>query len=160
MKEIQAHKTGDYGQISLQMEALLSGESDTLANLSNAAAALWLLLPDINWAGFYIRRGDDLTLGPFQGKPACTRIPLGQGVCGMAARRGETVLVPDVHAFPGHIACNGDSRSEIVIPLFAGATLWGVLDIDSPTLNRFNREDQVGLERIARQIEGCLIDWS
>ena len=125
MKEIQAYETGDYDQISLQLESLLAGESDTLANLSNTAAALWMLLPDINWVGFYIRRGDVLTLGPFQGKPACTRIPLGQGVCGAAAKREESVLVPDVHGFPGHIACDGDSRSEIVIPLFAGGCTLG-----------------------------------
>jgi len=157
MIEIQAHRTDDYDQIFLQLEALLSGESDPLANLSNAAAALWMLLPDINWVGFYIRRGDVLTLGPFQGKPACTRIPIGQGVCGAAAQRRETVLVPDVHAFPGHIACDGDSRSEIVIPLYTGDSLWGVLDIDSPVLNRFDQSDQKGLERIARRIEGCLV---
>lgn len=156
MREIQTQKIEDYGQISLQLEALFTEESDTLANLSNAAAALWLLLPDINWVGFYIRRGDVLTLGPFQGKPACTRIPMGQGVCGTAARRGETLLVPDVHAFPGYIACDGDSRSEIVIPLFSGDALWGVLDIDSPVLNRFDQDDQGGLERVARQIVGCI----
>jgi len=156
MKEIQSHKTNDYDQITLQVEGLLAGESDTLSNLSNAAAALMLLLPDINWAGFYIRRGNELTLGPFQGKPACTRIPIGSGVCGTAAQRGETVRVPDVHAFPGHIACDGDSRSEIVIPLFSEGKLWGVLDIDSPMANRFGESDQAGLERVARVIEGCI----
>jgi len=156
MKEIRTQKIDDYGQIYLQLEALLAGENDTLANLSNAAAALWMLLPDINWVGFYIRRGEALTLGPFQGKPACTRIPLGRGVCGTAAQKGMTVLVPDVHAFPGHIACDGDSRSEIVIPLFTGDTLWGVLDIDSPALERFNHDDQAGLERIARLIAACI----
>lgn len=156
MKEIRTQKIDDYGQIYLQLEALLAGENDTLANLSNAAAALWMLLPDINWVGFYIRRGEELTLGPFQGKPACTRIPLGRGVCGTAAQKGMTVLVPDVHAFPGHIACDGDSRSEIVIPLFTGDTLWGVLDIDSPALERFNHDDQAGLERIARLIAACI----
>ena len=156
MKEIRTQKTDDYGQIYLQLEALLAGENDTLANLSNAAAALWMLLPDINWVGFYIRRGDVLTLGPFQGKPACTRIPLGRGVCGTAAQEGKTVLVPDVHAFPGHIACDGDSRSEIVIPLFSGDALWGVLDIDSPVPNRFDQDDREGLEGAARQIEGCI----
>jgi len=156
MKEIQAYKTEDYSQICLQLEGLLAGESDPLANLCNAAAALWMLLPDINWVGFYIRRGDELVLGPFQGKPACTRIPLGKGVCGTAAQRGETVLVPDVHAFPGHIACDGDSRSEIVIPLFMGDSLWGVLDIDSPILNRFGPKDRDGLEQVARRIEACL----
>ena len=157
MKEILEKKTSDYELIAVQLEGLLGGETDTLANLSNAAAALWMLLPDINWAGFYILRGDVLTLGPFQGKPACTRIPLGQGVCGTAAKRGETVLVPDVHAFPGHIACDGDSRSEIVVPLYAGETLWGVLDIDSPVLNRFREEDRAGLTEVARVIEGCLV---
>lgn len=156
MQEIQDHKTDDYGQIALQLDALVAGETDRLANLSNAAALLFLLMPDINWAGFYILRETELVLGPFQGKPACTRIPMGKGVCGTAAAGGEPIVVPDVHAFPGHIACDCDSLSEIVIPLFSGGILWGVLDIDSPIRERFTEKDREGLIAIARRIEEIL----
>lgn len=149
MKEIRLNKTDDYRQILLQLDALMEKEAGTLANLCNAAALLWMALPGINWAGFYILRGDVLSLGPFQGKPACTRIPVGKGVCGTAAANGKTIVVSDVHAFAGHIACDGDSRSEIVIPLFAEGTLWGVLDIDSPVTGRFAERDRAGLEKLA-----------
>jgi L-methionine (R)-S-oxide reductase len=149
MKEVRLDKTDDYEQILLQLDALMEEEAGTLANLSNTAALLWMALPGINWAGFYILRGDVLTLGPFQGKPACTRIPVGKGVCGTAAASGKTIVVPNVHAFSGHIACDADSRAEIVIPLFVKGALWGLLDIDSPVPGRFAERDRAGLEKLA-----------
>ena len=127
---------------------MLTGETDVTANLANAAAAIYHALPSLNWAGFYLARGPELVLGPFQGKPACVRIPLGKGVCGTAARRRKPVLVPDVHAFPGHIACDPASRSELVVPLIRGETLIGVLDLDSPLLARFDADDQAGCEAL------------
>ena len=147
-----------YASLARSLESMLAGESDSLAHLANAAALLFEALPDINWAGFYIRRGDDLVLGPFQGKPACVRIPIGRGVCGTSAERRQTIVVPDVHRFPGHIACDAASRSEIVVPLLAGAGLAGVLDLDAPREGRFDEEDRRGLERFT----GILIpavDW-
>ena len=137
-----------YRDLLLQAQGLVSGVDDAIANAANIAALLWYGLPDLNWAGFYFRKGDELVLGPFQGKPACVRIGLGQGVCGRAAASGQTVIVPDVHAFTGHIACDAASRSEIVVPLI-GATVLGVLDLDSPCLARFDHEDAAGLEAIA-----------
>jgi GAF domain-containing protein len=131
-------KTAAYRELNDQFTALLAGERDGLANAANLTALLFQALPQINWVGFYFLRGDDLVLGPFQGKVACVRIPLGRGVCGTAAQRRETVIVPDVHAFPGHIACDAASRSEIVIPLLHQGQLLGVLDLDSPDLARFN----------------------
>ncbi len=128
---------------------LLAGEADPIANAANAAAVLWQYLPRINWAGFYFLRGETLVLGPFQGKPACVRIPLGQGVCGTAAARRETLVVPDVHDFPGHIACDAASRSEIVVPLLRAGAVLGVLDIDSPEPDRFTQADRAGCERVA-----------
>jgi GAF domain-containing protein len=128
------------------LKALLAAESDFIANLANASALLFAHLPQINWAGFYLLKGNELVLGPFQGKLACTRIKLGRGVCGTSASKRETLVVPDVEAFPGHIACDSASRSEIVIPLISRGELWGVLDIDSPILNRFTEADRVGLE--------------
>ncbi len=128
---------------------LLTGEHDPIANAANTAAAIWQHLEGINWAGFYFRQGETLVLGPFQGKPACVRIPIGQGVCGTAAARGETVLVADVHAFPGHIACDAASNSEIVVPLVQGGVVIGVLDIDSPHLARFGAAEQALFEQVA-----------
>jgi GAF domain-containing protein len=128
---------------------LLDGETDAVANAANTAAAIWQYIPDINWAGFYFLRGTGLVLGPFQGRPACVRIPLGSGVCGTAAARRQTIVVADVHAFPGHIACDAASNSEIVVPLLNGATLVGVLDIDSPRLDRFGAPERTALERVA-----------
>ena len=128
---------------------LLTGEHDPIANAANTAAAIWQHLEGINWAGFYFRQGETLVLGPFQGKPACVRIPIGQGVCGTAAARGETVLVADVHAFPGHIACDATSNSEIVVPLVQGGVVIGVLDIDSPHLARFGAAEQALFEQVA-----------
>ena len=148
-----ASKPALYREIAEQLAALLAGEPDFIANAANMAALLYHGLPDLNWAGFYFRREAELVLGPFQGKPACVRIPIGQGVCGAAAARGATVLVPDVHDFPGHIACDPVSRSELVVPLLpalagmAGEIL-GVLDLDSPLLARFDEIDREGCERL------------
>ncbi|KAA0016780.1 GAF domain-containing protein [Antrihabitans cavernicola] len=138
-----------YRQIAAQAEALVAGESDRIANAANLSALLFQELPDVNWAGFYFYDGLELVVGPFQGKPACIRIPLGKGVCGTAASTRETQLVPDVHAFAGHIACDSDSRSEIVVPLVHDGELIGVLDIDSPVPDRFDGTDRAGLEAIA-----------
>jgi|ERR1035438_10315683 L-methionine (R)-S-oxide reductase len=134
-----------YRDLKGQLAALFAGERNGLANAANMSALLYQALPDLNWVGFYFLQGSELVLGPFQGKVACVRIALGQGVCGTAARRGETVVVPDVHAFPGHIACDAASRSEIVVPLVQDGCLLGVLDLDSPELARFDQEDALGL---------------
>jgi L-methionine (R)-S-oxide reductase len=138
-----------YREVASQLEALLEGERDGLANFANCAALLSQLLPGLNWVGFYLLRGEELVLGPFQGKVACVRIALGRGVCGAAAARRETIVVPDVHEFPGHIACDSASRSELVVPLVRGGALHGVLDLDSPELARFDADDARGLERVA-----------
>jgi len=143
------NKPAAYTELARQMEALLNGEKDFIANSANTAALLWHSLPQLNWAGVYRLIGDQLVLGPFQGKPACVRIPVGKGVCGTAAHQRRTVLVPDVHAFPGHIACDTASRSEIVVPLLKHGQLLGVLDLDSPHPGRFDAADQAGLERVA-----------
>lgn len=135
-----------YRDLAASLASLLEGETDALANLSNASALLSSALDRINWCGFYILRGGELVLGPFQGKPACVRIALGQGVCGTAAAQRETLMVPDVHAFPGHIACEAASRSEIVVPIVSAGALYGVLDVDSPVIGRFDGEDRAGLE--------------
>ena len=135
-----------YETLAKQLDALLSGEDDIIANLSNASAVLNQFLDDINWVGFYIMKGDTLVLGPFQGLPACVRIPVGCGVCGTSVSEKKTMLVADVHEFPGHIACDAASQSEIVIPLIKNGQVIGVLDIDSPSKNRFRTEDQEGLE--------------
>ena len=138
-----------YRDLAEALNALLAGEPDRTANAANAAAAIYHSLPGLNWAGFYFLCGDELVLGPFQGKPACVRIPMGKGVCGIAALERRSVLVPDVDAFPGHIACDSASRSELVIPLLDGERLLGVLDMDSPDLARFDSADQAGCEALA-----------
>ena len=144
-------KAALYQELAQQLAGLLSGERDAIANAANTAALLFTSLPDLNWAGFYfLRSPEELVLGPFQGNPACVRIAIGRGVCGTAAERRATVLVEDVHAFPGHIACDSASNSEIVVPLLRGAELLGVLDIDSPKLRRFDGVDQRGIETLAR----------
>ena len=148
-----------YKDLAASLAALLKGETDALANLSNASGLLAQALDHINWCGFYLMRKGELVLGPFQGKPACVRIPMGKGVCGTAAERRTTLVVPDVNAFPGHIACDAASRSEIVVPILEGAALRGVLDVDSPDLARFDGEDRVGLEGFVR-ILVPKIDWS
>ena len=146
----------DYGTVNAQLAALVEGVPHPLSNLSNAAALLWESLGGINWAGFYRLEGDKLVLGPFMGKPACIEIPLTKGVCGAAARQNKTQLVPDVHAFPGHIACDAASRSEIVVPLRRDGQVFGVLDIDSPLLHRFSEADKDGLEAFAHILEKAL----
>jgi GAF domain-containing protein len=143
-----ASKPELYRDLAGQLAALLAGEGDRIANAANMAALVYHGLPDLNWAGFYFRRSAELVLGPFQGKPACLRIPIGRGVCGTAARRAETVRVADVHDFPGHIACDPVSRSELVVPLIQGEEVLGVLDLDSPLLARFDEADQAGCERL------------
>jgi len=143
-------KREHYRELNEQLSALLSEESDGLANAANLTALFFHALPDLNWLGFYLLRGDELVLGPFQGKVACVRIALGRGVCGTAAREQKTIVVPDVHAFPGHIACDAASRSEIVVPLLRGERLLGVLDADSPHENRFDADDAEGLEIATR----------
>ena len=143
-----ADKATLYKDLAAALEALIGDERDAVANMANAAALIWESLPDINWVGFYRNIGGELVLGPFQGKPACVRIALGRGVCGTAARDRRTVVVPDVDAFPGHIACDSASRSEVVVPVMRGAELLGVLDLDSPSLARFDDDDARGLERI------------
>lgn len=145
-------KSEAYRQAKTQLEAVLDGESDGLANAANMAALLAQLLQDLNWAGFYFLRRQELVLGPFVGKVACVRIALGRGVCGTAAQRRETVVVPDVHAFPGHIACDAASRSEIVVPLLRDGVLFGVLDLDSPKPGRFDAEDAAGLEAMVQTL--------
>ena len=137
-----------YRDLARQLVALLVGEPDPIATAANMAALIYHGLPNLNWAGFYFRSGAELVLGPFQGKPACVRIPIGQGACGTAAARGATVLVPDVHDFPGHIACDPDSRSELVVPLIEDGNVWGVLDLDSPLRARFDEIDRDGCEQL------------
>ena len=141
-----------YRDLARSVEALCLGEPDALANLANAAALANQGLPRINWCGFYLLRGDELVLGPFQGKPACVRIPLGKGVCGAAAQRRETLVVPDVLLFPGHIACDAASRSEIVVPILSEGRLVGVFDVDAPEPARFDEEDRAGLERFVNAL--------
>lgn len=138
-----------YRDLLLQARGLFEGERDAVANAANLAALIGFGLDDLNWAGFYFLKEGELVLGPFQGKPACVRIAIGKGVCGTAAAKRETVVVPDVHAFPGHIACDAASRSEIVVPLLRDGTLLGVLDLDAPIPNRFDDEDRRGLEALA-----------
>jgi L-methionine (R)-S-oxide reductase len=138
-------KAEAYRELNEQLAGVFSGERDGLANTANMSALLYQALPQVNWAGFYFLRGGELVLGPFQGKVACVRIAVGRGVCGTAAERKETLVVPDVHAFPGHIACDAASRSEIVVPMIRAGRLLGVLDIDSPDLARFDAEDRTGL---------------
>ena len=137
----------NYLLVFRQLESLLHGETNRIANLANASALLNQFLPEINWVGFYLLQGEELVLGPFQGLPACVRIPLGKGVCGTAAQKKETIRVEDVHQFPGHIACDAASRSEMVIPMIKNGGVIGVLDIDSPVKNRFDHIDQRHLEK-------------
>jgi len=149
-RSLDVTKPAAYRDLNLQLASLFEGERDGLANSANMAALLYELLPDLNWAGFYFLRGDELVLGPFQGRVACVRIALGRGVCGSAARERRTIVVPDVHAFPGHIACDARSRSEIVVPLLDGDRLLGVLDLDSRSVGRFEQDDAEGLETAVR----------
>lgn len=145
-----------YTLLSKQLAALLEGENDQIAILSNASALLNQFLDDVNWCGFYLYKEDELLLGPFQGLPACVHIAIGRGVCGTAANTMETQLVTDVHAFPGHIACDAATKSEVVVPLSKNGSLYGVLDIDSPTISRFSETDKEGIELFARTLEKYL----
>ena len=145
-----AAKPETYRELTAQLGGLLAGETNGLANTANAAALLFQGLPDLNWAGFYFLRDGGLVLGPFQGKVACVRLTLGRGVCGTAAQRRETIVVPDVELFPGHVACDHASRSEIVVPLIKDGKLLGVLDLDSPSLARFDATDATGLEGLVK----------
>jgi GAF domain-containing protein len=144
-----ADKAALYGDLASALQGLVDGEPDGIANMANAAALIWESLPDINWAGFYRNVGGELVLGPFQGRPACIRIPFGTGVCGVAAETRQVQLVEDVHAFPSHIACDSASNSEIVVPIIRDGELLAVLDIDSPKHARFDKEDEAGCVRIA-----------
>jgi L-methionine (R)-S-oxide reductase len=137
-------------------EAITDGEPDNVANMANVAALIWQFVPDLNWAGFYRVIAGGLVLGPFIGKPACIRIPVGQGVCGAAAASAQTKLVPDVHAFPGHIACDAASRSELVVPVLREGRVLAVIDLDSPVLARFDEEDAAGIEALARGIASAI----
>ena len=152
-----ASKPELYSLLDAQLRALIADEPDAVANMANCAALLFHTLPDVNWVGFYLLKENDLVVGPFQGQPACVRIPVGQGVCGAAAERRATMCVANVDEFPGHIACDSASRSEIVLPLInARGVLVGVLDIDSPKLDRFDAEDEAGLARVAERLAAKL----
>jgi GAF domain-containing protein len=142
-------RTELYANLQLQLRSLLEGERDFIANAANFSSLLYHSLPDLNWVGFYLQKGDELVLGPFQGRPACVRIAIGKGVCGTAAEQRQTILVDNVHEFPGHIACDSASNSEIVVPLILNEQLIGVLDLDSPSFARFDDEDARGLNELA-----------
>ncbi|MBF9195711.1 GAF domain-containing protein [Microvirga terrestris] len=147
---ISDSKRDFYASLAQQLTGLLEGEQDMIANTANMSALIYQFLPDLNWAGFYFMREGELVLGPFQGKTACVRIAVGRGVCGTAVERKESIVVPDVHAFPGHIACDSASRSELVVPLIKDGRVLGVLDLDSPNPNRFDDEDREGCERMVQ----------
>ena len=142
-------KAADYAALANELHSLLADERDLIANAANATSLIYHALPHLNWCGVYFHKGGELVVGPFQGRPACVRIAFGKGVCGTAAAQRKTIVVPDVHEFPGHIACDAASRSEIVIPLIVGDELFGVLDLDSPKLARFDEADRRGLEDLA-----------
>src|SRR6266545_7328426 len=149
-KQEAASKVELYANLQSQLRSLLDGERDFIANAANLCALLYHSLPDLNWAGFYLYKGDELVLGPFQGKPACVRIAMGKGVCGTAAAQRQTILVDNVHEFPGHIACDSASNSEIVVSLIKHERLLGVLDLDSPSVARFDDQDAEGLNELAQ----------
>jgi len=150
-------KAASYEELTRSLAALVEGETDALANLANATSLLANSLDRINWCGFYLMRGEDLVLGPFQGKPGCVRIRVGKGVCGAAAERRQTVVVPDVSQFPGHIACDPASRSEIAVPVIENDILRGVLDVDSPEIGRFDEEDRAGLEKFVAALTPLVV---
>jgi L-methionine (R)-S-oxide reductase len=148
-KQETTSKSEMYSNLASQLRSLLEGERDFIANAANVSSLLYHALPDLNWAGFYLLKEGELVLGPFQGKPACVRIGMGKGVCGTAAQQRQTILVDNVHEFPGHIACDSESNSEIVLPLVKHGELLGVLDLDSPVLGRFSEQDARGLNELA-----------
>ncbi len=154
-----SEKRAAYGELAAQLAALIEGEPDLVANTANMAALIYHGLPELNWAGFYFARDGELVLGPFQGKPACVRIAWGNGVCGTAAARGTAIIVADVDEFPGHIACDAASRSELVVPLVAQGRVVGVLDLDSPRRGRFDDADRVGCERLVAILLAHHRDW-
>lgn len=156
---IAPSKESLYAELAAQLAALIAGEPDLVANTANMAALVYHGLPDLNWAGFYFARGDELVLGPFQGRPACVRIGWGKGVCGSAAARGAAIVVPDVEAFPGHIACDAASRSELVVPLVVDHRVVGVFDLDSPRVGRFDDRDRAGCERLAAILLAHHREW-
>lgn len=145
-----------YRQLGQAAEALIAGESDGVANMANVAALMWEFIPDLNWAGFYRVMDGALVLGPFIGRPACVRIPLGQGVCGTAVSKAQTQLVEDVHAFPGHIACDSASNSELVVPIIRDKETVAVIDLDSPTRARFDADDAAGIEQLAKTLSAAI----
>jgi GAF domain-containing protein len=147
---VSDNKRDFYASLAQQLTGLLEGERDMIANAANMSALIFQFLPDLNWAGFYFMRGGELVLGPFQGKTACVRIAVGRGVCGTAVERQESIVVADVHAFPGHIACDSASRSELVVPLIKDGRVLGVLDLDSPNPSRFDEEDREGCETLVQ----------
>jgi len=149
-------KRAMYADLRSQLQGLLAGETDVIANTANFSALVFNTMPGLNWAGFYFLKGDELVLGPFQGKPACIRIKKGRGVCGTTVEKGEAIVVADVHAFPGHIACDVNSRSELVVPVFAQGTIFGVFDLDSPLPNRFDEVDSEGIQSLVRLLEATL----
>ena len=148
VKEVSGSKAEIYEELLRQAQGLLEGERDLIANAANVSSLVWQLVPDLNWSGFYFMKGDGLVLGPFQGKPACVRIAVGKGVCGTAVATRETQLVRDVHEFPGHIACDSASNSELVVPLVKGGVVRGVLVLDSPLIGRFDEADRIGIEAL------------
>jgi len=150
LEKVSGDKTEIYEELARQARGLLEGERDLIANAANVASLVWHIVPDLNWAGFYFLKGGELVLGPFQGKPACVRIALGKGVCGAAVERRATMLVKDVHAFPGHIACDSASNSELVVPLIGQGKVVGVFDLDSPLTARFDEDDQRGIETLVQ----------
>ncbi len=155
LTETKARTKGElYDELAAQLRALTEGEEDFIANAANFSSLLFHSLPDLNWAGLYLLKGGELVLGPFQGKPACVRIPLGSGVCGKAAEERRTLVVENVHEFPGHIACDAASNSEVVVPLIKEGELLGVLDLDSPSVGRFDEDDARGLEALASLFVG------
>jgi L-methionine (R)-S-oxide reductase len=147
---LSSNKRDFYASLAQQLTGLLEGEPDMIANAANMSALIYQFLPDLNWAGFYFMRGPELVLGPFQGRTACVRIAVGRGVCGTAVERKASIVVPDVHAFPGHIACDSASRSELVVPLVKNGQVLGVLDLDSPNPDRFDEEDREGCEALVQ----------
>ena len=151
-----AAKQTMYADLRSQLQGLLAGETDLIANTANFSSLVFNTMPDLNWAGFYFLKGEELVLGPFQGKPACIRIKKGRGVCGTTVVKGEAIVVADVHAFPGHIACDVNSRSELVVPVFAGGAIMGVFDLDSPLPGRFDQTDADGIASLVKVLEATL----